>query len=408
MEEPIISIENVSKKYRLGEAQPYVTLRDTLVSVFKKTLRKEREEFWSLKDISLKVFPGEIVGIIGRNGAGKSTLLKILSKITPPTKGEIRLRGKVASLLEVGTGFSPELTGRENIYLNAAILGMTRREINSLFQEIVDFAEVEKFIDTPVKHYSSGMYMRLAFAVAAHLSSDILFVDEVLAVGDAAFQAKCLEKMGEISKQGRTILFVSHSMQAVAKLCSRTILLDSGKIKLQGDTSKVIAEYLQIGKSRKNIKIDPTVRFPKDTETKMQIRKITILDKNNKPNGLLGVGEPFSVEFEYEVYKPVLDVYTTAILSSQDYTRFLDSQESDSNPSSLGKKAPGKYSSRIHFPNWLNEGTYSLMIVFESGQQTFDKQVSAQFRISDTKIRTYGIQGRAPLMDPLHWETVKL
>lgn len=246
---PIIQVNNLSKKYRIGESQPYITLRDTIAGVFKNPLGKlkeglQKDEFWALKDINFSVEQGDVVGIIGHNGAGKSTLLKILSRITPPTTGEVILRGRVGSLLEVGTGFQQELTGRENIYLNGAILGMTQSEIKRKFDEIVDFAEVEKFIDTPVKHYSSGMYMRLAFSIAAHLDPEILIVDEVLAVGDAEFQKKCLGKMDEVSKkQGKTVLFVSHDMNAINKLCKETIYLNNGKVEKIGTTSNVISVY---------------------------------------------------------------------------------------------------------------------------------------------------------------------
>ncbi|MBI5452961.1 ABC transporter ATP-binding protein [Candidatus Gottesmanbacteria bacterium] len=237
---PIIEVKNLSKKYQIGLAQPYYSFREALAGIIKnpfKTLRRKKygkeglaeDEIWALKNVSLNVLPGEVIGIIGKNGAGKTTLLKLLSRITPPTTGEIILRGKVASLLEVGTGFHPELTGRENIFLNGAILGMKRGEITKKFDEIVKFAEVERFLDTPVKHFSSGMYMRLAFAVAAHLDCEILMIDEVLAVGDAQFQQKCLGKMEDISKTGRTVLFVSHNMSAVKKLCTKGILLRDGK-----------------------------------------------------------------------------------------------------------------------------------------------------------------------------------
>src|SRR6202011_3565898 len=206
--------------------------------------QEKRKDFWALKDVSLEVKRGEVVGIIGRNGAGKSTLLKILSRITDPTKGRIEIRGRVASLLEVGTGFHQELTGRENIFLNGAILGMTRAEIKRKFDEIVAFAEVEEFLDTPVKRYSSGMYVRLAFAVAAHLDPEILVIDEVLAVGDAEFQKKCLGKMAEVAKGGRTVLFVSHNMGAVTRLCSRAILLSAGRLEMAGDTAAVAGRYM--------------------------------------------------------------------------------------------------------------------------------------------------------------------
>lgn len=224
------------------EHQPYLSLRDKLSGIFKPSLPKE--EFWALKDVSFDVYPGESIGIIGKNGAGKSTLLKILSKITPPTSGKIISRGRIASLLEVGTGFHPELTGRENIYMNGSILGMRRKEIQKNFDAIVDFAGVEKFIDTPLKHYSSGMQLRLAFAVAAFLENEILIIDEVLAVGDAEFQKKCMGKMEDVSKSGRTVLFVSHNMGAVKQLCKSSLLLINGKIKIFDNNEIVIDKYL--------------------------------------------------------------------------------------------------------------------------------------------------------------------
>lgn len=253
-----IKVENLSKRYDLGTGSKrgqHFTLRDQLTHSAKawmQNLRKptlagpSSEEFWALKDVSFQVGQGEIIGIIGRNGAGKSTLLKVLSRITEPTAGRIEIEGRVASLLEVGTGFHDELTGRENIYLNGAILGMSKAEISRNFDEIVAFAEVEKFLDTPVKRYSSGMYVRLAFAVAAHLEPDILVVDEVLAVGDTAFQKKCLGKMGDVSaKEGRTVLFVSHNMETVQALCQRACLLESGSIVSEGSTEQVIGQYLE-------------------------------------------------------------------------------------------------------------------------------------------------------------------
>jgi lipopolysaccharide transport system ATP-binding protein len=256
-----INIEGLGKRYMLTHQHKarYRSLRDTLVesaqNVFSATkgllsgkakpAAYEREEFWALKDVDLQVEQGERLAIVGRNGAGKSTLLKLLSRVTEPTQGRARLRGRIASLLEVGTGFHPELTGRENIYLNGAILGMARQEIERKFDEIVAFADVEKFLDTPVKRYSSGMYTRLAFSVAAHLETDILIIDEVLAVGDAAFQRKCLGKMDDVSQQGRTLLFVSHNMAAVETLCNRAVLLAGGRIVDQGDTRRIVESYSQ-------------------------------------------------------------------------------------------------------------------------------------------------------------------
>ncbi len=258
MTTPIITATNIGKKYNITHTRGgYIALRDVLMNVFKNPFsflkgkakeiigRDTKEEFWALRDVNFEIHKGEVIGIIGRNGAGKSTLLKILSQITPPTTGEIKMNGTVGSLLEVGTGFHPELTGRENIFLNGAILGMKKKEIAKKFDEIVSFAGIEKFLDTPVKYYSSGMYVRLAFSVAAHMEPDILIIDEVLAVGDAEFQKKCLGKMEEITKkEGRTILFVSHNMQAIRQLCTRTLLIKNGSIIDFGKTEDVLKKYL--------------------------------------------------------------------------------------------------------------------------------------------------------------------
>lgn len=246
MNDIVINVKDLSKLYLLGESQAYRTLRESINSFFLKTLKRRkssREFIWALKDISFEVKKGEVIGIIGRNGSGKTTLLKILSRITPPTEGRAEVLGRAGSLLEVGTGFHPELTGRDNIFLNGAILGMRKKEITRKFDEIVNFAEIERFIDTPIKHYSSGMYVRLAFAVAAHLEPEILLVDEVLAVGDIAFQKKCLGKMGDVAESGRTVLFVSHQMNQIRRLCQRCIWLDSGKIKKIGNTVEIVSAY---------------------------------------------------------------------------------------------------------------------------------------------------------------------
>jgi homopolymeric O-antigen transport system ATP-binding protein len=242
-----VRVENLSKQYKIGSARRDERLKDFLAQGWGNLFRRGQpaDNFWALRDVSFELKHGDVLGIIGRNGAGKSTLLKILSRITEPTSGRAEIYGRVGSLLEVGTGFDRELTGRENVYLNGAILGMTRREIDRKFDEIVDFSGVEKFIDTPVKRYSSGMHVRLAFAVAAHLEPEILIVDEVLAVGDASFQRKCLGKMENVAKEGRTVLFVSHNMAAVHSLCSRGLLLDGGKLSTEGAVNKVIEQYLQ-------------------------------------------------------------------------------------------------------------------------------------------------------------------
>lgn len=308
MSDTVIQVENLGKKYVLGQKQErYSTLRDTIENRAKRLLypflkqksktENLQNEFWALKDISFEIKQGEVIGIIGRNGAGKSTLLKILSRITEPTKGSINLKGRVASLLEVGTGFHPELTGRENIYLNGAILGMSKVEIERKFDEIVAFAEVEKFLDTPVKRYSSGMYVRLAFAVAAHLEPEILIVDEVLAVGDAQFQKKCLGKMGEVATQeGKTILFVSHNMQAISTLTNSCLFLHRGEVIKQGSTEKVINEYLNYGSNIDHIYIDNLFKDePKVTHIEI---------KTSEPGNTHLHGE--TCEISFEIYIPNL------------------------------------------------------------------------------------------------------
>ncbi len=315
MAEPIISVRNIGKKYVLSHNRlPYETFRDTIVHVAKKPLRMLRgekktskEDFWALRDINFDVHRGDAIGLIGANGSGKSTLLKILSQITMPTTGEITLRGKVASLLEVGTGFHPELTGRENIFLNGAILGMTKREIAKKFESIVQFSGVEKFIDTPVKRFSSGMYVRLAFAVAAHMDPDILIVDEVLAVGDAEFQKKCLGKMGQVTKEaGRTVIFVSHNMEAIKKLCTKCILLQEGRMEMFGPTDEVIQKYLD----RVNQTNIITLANRRDREGKGGV-KFTDIRITNIQGGqeiYSGDGIRFSMKYKSEYAGPIDDV----------------------------------------------------------------------------------------------------
>ena len=281
-----IRVENLSKLYTIGRAQQqrHDTLRDALVAAFQRShvqALERSDELWALRDVSFEIQRGEVVGIIGRNGAGKSTLLKILSRITEPTSGRAEIHGRVGSLLEVGTGFHPELTGRENIYLNGAILGMRRAEIERKFDEIVAFAEIERFLDTPVKRYSSGMYVRLAFAVAAHLEPEILLVDEVLAVGDAAFQKKCLGKMGDVAKEGRTVLFVSHNMAAVENLCSRGFLLRHGHLTHDGPIWQVVETYLS-----ENATGSPKTRdgvIAEDLATGVALVSINLLDNEGQP-----------------------------------------------------------------------------------------------------------------------------
>jgi lipopolysaccharide transport system ATP-binding protein len=302
-----VRVEGLSKEYRVGlRAEKYKTLRDSLASLatapvrlFRHRERKVVDEWiWALEDVNFEVRAGEVVGIIGRNGAGKSTLLKILARITDPTQGFVEIHGRVGSLLEVGTGFHPELTGRENIYLNGAILGMRRSEIERKFDEIVAFSEVEQFIDTPVKRYSSGMYLRLAFAVAAHLEPEILLVDEVLAVGDADFQKKCLGKMGDVAQEGRTVLFVSHNMPAVQALCARAILLRKGSIAIDAGTGDVLREYLG------HLQATAAHAFEDNPERRgdgtVRLTAARVLDDRGRPTERPVAGAPMSLEFEYE------------------------------------------------------------------------------------------------------------
>ena len=306
MSDWIIKVENLGKRYRLRhqqERQRHVTLRDVITDRFKRlfrppsAVRPANEDFWALKDVSFAINRGEVLGIIGRNGAGKSTLLKILSRITDPSEGRVRLRGRAASLLEVGTGFHPELTGRENIYLNGAILGMTKKEINSKFDAIIAFSGVEEFVDTPVKRFSSGMQVRLAFAVAAHLEPEILIIDEVLAVGDAAFQKKCLGKMEDVASKGRTVIFVSHDLAAVEKLCPRAILLDGGRCQADGPTYQTIARYQSSLVEGASMHL--STRTDREGAGFVRFTGIQMLDENGDERSVFRSGERLRVRMHY-------------------------------------------------------------------------------------------------------------
>jgi lipopolysaccharide transport system ATP-binding protein len=351
---PVISVRNIGKKYKLGATlggRNYKTLRDVLTRAsfgpFRKlsaAFRKKPstggkhssisnpltqlpnnlitkspnnpKEFWALKDITFDVQQGEVLGIIGANGAGKSTLLKILSEITEPTEGEVRIRGRVASLLEVGTGFHPELSGRENVYMNGAILGMTKAEIDAKFDEIVAFAEVEKFIHTPIKRYSSGMQVRLAFAVAAYLEPEILLVDEVLAVGDVNFQKKCLGRMSDVTEEGRTVLFVSHNMQAIRQLAARCILLENGKIVYDGDTNVCISKYLESAFNDSSDKREFTKR--KVTEERpVCIRCVSLSNGKGTNKSTFSFGEPWNLEMEMESIAKNIMLYVSAHIRNE-------------------------------------------------------------------------------------------
>jgi len=368
MSDIAIHINGISKQYHIGKMEKYKTLRDTLVDVVASPVRrigsvlggraasKKGESIWALRDISFDVKKGEVIGIIGRNGAGKSTLLKILSRITEPTEGFAEIRGRVGSLLEVGTGFHPELTGRENIYLNGAILGMNRVEIERKFDEIVSFAEVETFIDTPVKHYSSGMYLRLAFAVAAHLEPEILIVDEVLAVGDARFQKKCISKMKDVGQKGRTVLFVSHNMPAILRLCQRVILLEEGVITADEHPQQVVRKYLSAGTNTPALREwpDPKKAPGKDIA---RLRAVRVCTEGGRVTDQIDIREPFSVEMEYEVLKGGFVLMPHYFFWNEDEICIFGSLDID--PAWQGTPRPaGRYVSAVQIPgNLLAEGT---------------------------------------------------
>jgi len=375
---PIIEVKNISKKYKIQhERGKYIALRDVLTNFFKKpisVITNKSEEFFALDDVSFNVYKGEVVGVIGHNGAGKSTLLKILSQITPPTHGEIILRGKVGSLLEVGTGFHPELTGRENIFLNGAILGMSSDKIKKNFDAIVEFAGIERFLDTPVKYYSSGMYVRLAFSVAAHMDPEILLVDEVLAVGDAEFQKKCLGKMEEVTKKdGRTILFVSHNMSAIQNLCKRSILLDGGKVIAVGDTRDIVDQYLAV--HAKEEKLNP--------DEHPLIKKIALTDQQGSGRTEFPVGESFSIDVTFDCTQEIKDSTLSLLVYSHDRDLLLYSSESDTTGKLLAYT--GTQVKKISIPAFLlNPGRYTFdILLHEPNVKTHDRVSNIGFEIKN-------------------------
>lgn len=426
-----ISVRNLSKCYRLG-----VISRQSLVDEVRywwlkarghdpnsyfskvgytdtearaaKAERENQSHFWALKDVSFDVQPGEVVGIIGRNGAGKSTLLKILTRITEPTSGEAIINGRVASLLEVGTGFHPELTGRENIYMNGSILGMKKREIDARFDEIVAFSELEKFVDTPVKRYSSGMYVRLAFAIAAHLEPEILLVDEVLAVGDMAFQTKCLSKMKDVASGGRTALFVSHNMGAVMRLCNKTVLLSSGRLVMYNGTREVLECYA-----------DTTLDPPPDIQSQIQAmpsdRVFQWLDitvtQEGEPPGRLVNGKPFSLIFTYRVRRELYGFHVYFRLCDF-YDTVLTESLSDGQTGTIQKCAPGVYRSCAKIPaNLLNEGEYKLdiRVSVHNIRENLARPIVLPLRIIRDGLvnRTYpDYKSPAKLLPYIEWSTI--
>jgi len=422
MSDTIIRVENLGKKYLIKHQQQdsYTALRDVITDKVKSLGKKiispwnhkqsstysTTEEFWALKDISFKVKQGEVIGIIGRNGAGKSTLLKIISRITEPTKGRIRINGKVASLLEVGTGFHPELTGRENIFLNGAILGMGKAEIKRKFDEIVAFAEIEKFLDTPVKRFSSGMYVRLAFAVAAHLEPEILLVDEVLAVGDAAFQKRCMGKMGEVVQKGRTILFVSHKMDAIRRLCQSVILLHDGELIRKGPTETVVNHYL----SGTNLYAELKDRGPAPGKA-MHLRSAKLIDEKLNIKDNFAKNETGYVEVLYDINTSLENVHIVCHFVDNEDRIIISTGDCDVSRRLHQKRESGTYKTKFKIPtDILNEGEYSL--IFALGVpygRIYDRLTDVvRFSLSDSR------EGNGPeyiqrrpgfVLQDLPWET---
>jgi lipopolysaccharide transport system ATP-binding protein len=415
---PIIKIENMSKLYRIGGRKAaYGTLRDTVAETvlapFRRLRRRnggeQREELWALRDVSFEVAVGEVCGIVGSNGAGKSTLLKILSRITEPTRGRGVLYGRVGSLLEVGTGFHPELTGRENVYLNGAILGMKRAEIVRKFDEIVAFSEIERFIDTPVKFYSSGMYMRLAFAVAAHLEPEILIVDEVLAVGDLAFQKKCLGKMGEVAGLGRTVLFVSHNMVAVQSLCNRVVWLHKGEVHDQGLTRDVVANYLRTSISARAEQVWDDIGSAPGNEA-VRVRSACVRPANGDPAETITVRTPILMEFEYWNLVPGAQLNLSVVVSTESGFPIFNTGP-NYEPIWHGKPFPtGLFRSTFEIPgDLLNDGTHrvQLMIVKDQSVVIFNIDDVLVFDVEESLEPRSGFYGKVTgaVRPSLKWTT---
>lgn len=410
---PIIKAEHLGKQYRLGvEDAAYSTVREALMNVARAPLRLLRRgaaqpTVWALKDVSFDIYPGEVVGIIGRNGAGKSTLLKLLSRITEPTTGRAELYGRVGSLLEVGTGFHPELSGRENIFLNGSILGMTRREIESKFDEIVEFAEVQKFLDTPVKRYSSGMYVRLAFAVAAHLEPEILVVDEVLAVGDHAFQQKCLNKMHDVSTHGRTVLFVSHNMGAISRLCQRAILLEQGEVVAAGPTSAVVQTYMTSGMMDRAEYVQGA-----KPEKEINLRRVALVAASGEVRSEVGYDESVTFLLEYEVNRAVTGTSVGLALFTVDGTCAFATADFDAHPELLAMRERGRYQTKVSLPSrWLNTGRYTVTVYIANAMSGvgYDTVEALVFNVVDTGTpgSRHGVERKGVLQPLLDWTTTR-
>jgi lipopolysaccharide transport system ATP-binding protein len=415
---PIIKAESLSKQYSLGALRGASdTLRDALAGTFRARLnglrgrarRDDAQTIWALRNISFEVMPGEVVGIIGHNGAGKSTLFKVLSRVTEPTGGRAELYGRVSSLLEVGTGFHPELTGRENVFLNGSILGMGRGEIARKFDEIVAFAEIEQFLDTPVKRYSSGMYMRLAFAVAAHLEPEILLVDEVLAVGDAAFQKKCLGKLGDAANEGRTVLFISHNMTAIQSMCKRVLWLSKGEIVEESEAGKVVSNYLQRGAALSTEKVwDDRDSAPGNA--KVRLRRARVRPAGGSPPDEITIRTPLTFEFDYWNLEPGARLSLSLHLYNEQGGVVFASLPLRE-PAWHGRPFPaGLFRTVCHVPgDLLNDGVYRalLLVVRDESEVIFSFEDAVIFDVSDSVERRGDWHGKWPgaIRPDLEWET---
>jgi lipopolysaccharide transport system ATP-binding protein len=416
----VISVDQLGKKYLLRHQrrEPYVALRDVIADSARTLGRRllgrgggnasgSREDFWALQEVSFEVQQGDRIGIIGRNGAGKSTLLKILSRITEPTTGTVRLRGRVASLLEVGTGFHPELTGRENIFLNGAILGMSRGEIRRKFDEIVDFAEVERFLDTPVKRYSSGMYVRLAFAVAAHLEPEILVVDEVLAVGDLQFQKKCLGKMGEIGNSGRTLIFVSHNMGAVSELCNKGIVLDRGSVRTVGSAKEAIASYTAMAEDGK-----PVADLSRFYHPLFRICSISISNEQGEEKSRYDIAEAIKVTVRYAVSQE-LEGLQVAFIVTRGAVDLFYTQHTDG-MAAIPPHGAGLHEVVMHVPVMLlKAGSYRVRMLAGTPQECFcEIEDAVSFEVTEFSVNTahkgYREERIGQIIFPGHWTVQQL
>jgi lipopolysaccharide transport system ATP-binding protein len=408
-----VRISGVGKRYRIGAAVHHTTLREHLTHLASTPARRlrggrreQKPEFWALEDVSLEVHRGDVLGIVGRNGAGKSTLLKILSRITDPTAGEIEIHGRVGSLLEVGTGFHGELTGRENVFLNGAILGMRRAEIVRKFDEIVAFSGIGDFLDTPVKRYSSGMYVRLAFAVAAHLEPEILIVDEVLAVGDAAFQKKCIGKMGEVAHSGRTVLFVSHNMGAVAELCTRAVLLEKGRKVADGSVASVIEDYSRV------LGGDHQAGFADDPSLPTSVIGCRLERIDGTPVSTFDIGEEVVVVVRYKTRQLARNFQLTLTLA-RNMVDIINTNDTDPHLE-LPQREPGEYEARCVFPAmFLKAGVYTLRVATGTPERLFqDFPHAISFEVEELSVNAemkgYRRDRAGHIIAPIEWETTEV